>query len=277
MLWNTAMGFEKNKNWWPDPVFLHVVGRSNGAYLPSAQDYVGVPLRRNEISVFAPHDVPRLLLGITSEAFSFTVVLHYRKRTRRIFHATVEPVNKIRPHCWRCLKNQPTSGHSLPYYSKSHLRLTIKLGPVPSNFHFTENILPTRKDNSRCVPVIGNTDIFLRQETQTCGKWRDICLSWSDGDLSIISWLCGHLRLRSSPAESLEYSAQPKKRTVRSRNWHSNTLLLPDQSRYSLYCSKIKVRSVYILFGYRVNTRSFNCVIDKILELITEQRWKNIW
>lgn len=168
--------------------------------------------------MFAPHDAPRLLLGITSEAFSFTVVFHYRKRTRRIFHATVEPVNKIRPHCWRCLKNEPMSGPSLPYCSKRHLRPTIEPDPVPSNFHFTENTLPTRRDDSRCVPVIGNTDKFLRQGTQTCVKWRDICLSWSDGDLSIIAWLCRHLCLRSSPAESLEYPAWPEKRMVHSQN-----------------------------------------------------------
>jgi len=249
MLWNTAIGFENIKNWWPDLVFLHVIGRSNGSYLPSAQDYVGVPPRRNERSVFVPHDAPRLLLGITSEAVSFTVVLHYRKRTRRIFHTTVEPVNSVRPHCWRCLKNQPTSGPSLPYCSKRHLRPTIKLGPVPSNFHFTENTFPARNDNNRCVPVIGNTDIFLHQGTQTCGKWRDICLSWSDGDLAIIAWLCGHLCLRSSPAESLEYSARPEKSTVRSRNWHSNMLPLPNQSRNSLYCNKTEAQSVYIFFG----------------------------
>lgn len=75
MLWNTAIGAEKIKEWWPDPTFLHIIVRWNGAYFPSAQGYVGVPLRRNERSVFAPHDAPRLLLDITSEAFS--LLLHY--------------------------------------------------------------------------------------------------------------------------------------------------------------------------------------------------------
>jgi len=44
-------------------------------------------------------------------------------------------------------------------------------------------------------------------------------------------------------------------------------LPFPDQRRNSLYCSKIEARPVYIFFGYRVNTRSFNCAIDNILEL----------
>jgi len=83
-------------------------------------------------------------------------------------------------------------------------------------------------------------------------------------NLALYTQLC----LRSSPAESLEYPARSEKRTVRSRKWHSNMLRLAEQSRNSLYCSKIEARPVYISFVYRVNARSFCCLFDNILELI---------
>ena len=181
LLWNTSRGTVKIKDWWPDPVFLHVIGRWNGAYFPSAQDYVGVPLRRNERSVFAPHDAPRLLLGITSEAFSFTVAFHSRKRTRRIFHATAESVNTILPHCWMCLKNQPTAGPSLPYCSK-RLLPTFKLDPVPSNFNFTENTLPTRRDDSWCVKCSGGRQHWHIPPPGNSDMWQ------MTGHLSQLVW-----------------------------------------------------------------------------------------
>lgn len=89
-----------------------------------------------------------------------------------------KPVNTFRPYCWKCRKNQATSSPSLPYCSKRLLRPPFKPDPLLSNLHFTEDTLPTRRGDNRCVPVIRNADIILRHGTQTFGIRRDMCLSW---------------------------------------------------------------------------------------------------
>jgi hypothetical protein len=112
--------------------------------------------RKWEICVCTPWCTSVFLLGITSEAFSITVALHPRKRTKRIFQATAKPVNTIRPHCWMCRKIQPTSGHSLPYCSKRLLRPPFKPGPVPKTHFQHEEVIA-----EFFLPMIRNTDIYF--------------------------------------------------------------------------------------------------------------------
>jgi hypothetical protein len=153
----------------------------------------------------------------------------------------------IRPHCWRYLKYQPTAGPILTYCSK-RLRPTFKPDSVASNFHFTENTLPTRRDDSRCVTCIGDRKHWHIPPPGNSYIWQ------MTGPLSQLVWwrsvhYCSVMRtsvFEIFTGRKLKYPARLEKRTVRFRNWLSNMLLLTDQSQNSLYCSKIEARPVDI-------------------------------